>query len=79
MVARHNWGLYLVALPARAGMTLPMLQTGGLTVTVCATVEKAKHSANGKFFIPWGTSSYAIFRRSARTEFRHDSCNTAPR
>ncbi len=45
MVARRNSGLYLVALPARAGMTLLMLPTGGLTVTVCATVEKAKHPA----------------------------------
>jgi hypothetical protein len=43
---------------------------------VCATVEKAKHSASEKFFIPLNARSYAVFGRRTRTEFRHDSCNT---
>ena len=47
--------------------------------TVPATVEKVKHPAGQKFFIPSRTRSCAILRRPARTEFRHDSCNTAPR
>jgi hypothetical protein len=55
-----------------------MLPTGGLTVNICATVQKVKHPAGEKFFIPWGTRSYANFGRPARTEFRHDSCNAAP-
>jgi len=42
---------------------------------VCATVDKAKHSASQKFFIPSGARSYAILGHPARTEFRHDSCN----
>ena len=46
---------------------------------VCATVEKVKHPAGEKFFIPSGKRSYAIFWPRARTEFRHDSCNTAHR
>jgi hypothetical protein len=49
------------------------------TVPFCATVEKVKRPASKKFFIPLGTRSYAILGRLARTEFRHDSCNTAPR
>jgi hypothetical protein len=44
-----------------------------------ATVEKGKHPARQKFFIPSRTRSYAISGRPARPEFRHDSCNTAPR
>jgi hypothetical protein len=44
---------------------------------VCATVEKVKHPASQKFFIPSRTRSCAILGRPARTEFRHDSCNTA--
>jgi hypothetical protein len=43
---------------------------------VCATVEKLKHPASQKFFIPSGTRGYAILRRCPCTEFRHDSCNT---
>jgi hypothetical protein len=45
---------------------------------VCATVEKVKHSAGKKSFIPSGVRSYTILRPRARTEFRHDWCNTAP-
>jgi hypothetical protein len=45
---------------------------------VRATVEEVKHAASEKFFIPSRTRSYAILGRPARTEFRHDSCNTAP-
>jgi hypothetical protein len=45
---------------------------------VCATVEKVKHSARKKSFTPSGVSSYAVLRPRARTESRHDSCNTAP-
>jgi hypothetical protein len=56
-----------------------MLPIGGLTVTVCATVEKTKHPTGEKFFIPVGVTSCAILGRCLRTEFRHDSCNTAPR
>jgi hypothetical protein len=46
---------------------------------VCATVEEAKHSASKKSFIPSGVRSYAILGPRPRTEFRHHSCNTAPR
>jgi len=46
---------------------------------VSATVEKAKHPACEKFSIPLRARSCAIFGRCVRTEFRHDSCNTAPR
>jgi len=46
---------------------------------VCATVQKVKHLAAEKSFIPLGTRSYAIWGPRPRTEFRHDSCNTAPR
>jgi hypothetical protein len=46
---------------------------------VRATVEKVKHLASLKFFIPCRTRSYEILEHPARTEFRHDSCNTAPR
>ncbi len=46
---------------------------------VCATAEKAKHPASEKFFIPSGTRSYVTSARAARTEFRHDSCNTEHR
>jgi hypothetical protein len=56
-----------------------MLPIGALTVNICATVEKVKHRASQKFFIPYRTRSCAILGRLARTEFRHDSCNTAPR
>ncbi len=45
---------------------------------VCATVEKAKHPARKTLSIPCRTRGYVISGRSARTEFRHDSCNTAP-
>ena len=55
-----------------------MLPIGGLTVNICATVEKAKRPACEKFFIPCHTRGYASFGPRARTEFRHDSCNTAP-
>jgi len=51
----------------------------GSNDNVCATIQKVKHPAREKFFIPSRTRGYAIFGRSARTEFRHDSCNTAPR
>jgi hypothetical protein len=44
---------------------------------VCATVQK-EDTASEKFFIPSGTRSCAIFGRCLRTEFRQDSCNTAP-
>ena len=44
---------------------------------VRATVEKVKRPACGEFFIPLATKSCAIWGRDARTEFRHDSCNTA--
>jgi hypothetical protein len=46
---------------------------------VCATVQKVKHLAAEKFFIPLGTRSCAILGGCPRPEFRHDSCNTAPR
>jgi hypothetical protein len=46
---------------------------------VCATVQKVKHPAREKFFIPLGARSCALFGRCLRPEFRHDSCNTAPR
>jgi hypothetical protein len=46
---------------------------------VCATVEKTKRGASEKFFIPSGARSYAIWGLRVRTEFRHDSCNTAHR
>jgi hypothetical protein len=46
---------------------------------VCATVGKLKHPVSGEFFIPAGTRSCAILWCCPRTEFRHDSCNTAPR
>jgi hypothetical protein len=44
-----------------------------------ATVEKGKHPASQKFFIPSRTRGYALSGRPARPEFRRDSCNTAPR
>ncbi len=44
---------------------------------VGATVEKVKHPARKKSFIPSGVRSYVILRPCARTEFRHDSCNAA--
>ncbi len=69
----------IVPLPASVGMTVLMLPVGGLTVNTCATVEKVKHPACKKFFIPSGTTSYTTFRPPPCTEFRHDSCNTAPR
>jgi hypothetical protein len=47
--------------------------------TVCATVEKVKYPASQKFFIPLGTKICATWQLRARPEFRHDSCNTAPR
>jgi hypothetical protein len=50
----------------------------GVPGTVCATVQKVKHPAGEKIFIPSGIRSYAPFRLRVRTEFRHDSCNTAP-
>jgi hypothetical protein len=43
-----------------------------------ATVEKTKHHVREKSFIPCDTRSYATRQHPARTEFRHDSCNTAP-
>jgi hypothetical protein len=46
---------------------------------VYATVQKVKHLAAEKFFIPLDKRSYVILGRCPRTEFRHDSCNTAPR
>jgi hypothetical protein len=55
-----------------------MLPIGGLTVNISATGEKVKRPARRKFFIPFGTRSYAAFGPRLRTEFRHDSCNTAP-
>jgi hypothetical protein len=45
---------------------------------VCATIQKVKHPAGEKFFIRLATRSCAAGPRRARTEFRHDSCNTAP-
>jgi hypothetical protein len=62
---------------AATGTTLT-LTIGGLTVNVCATVEKVKHPARKEIIIPCHTRTYAIFEPRARTEFRHDSCNTAP-
>jgi hypothetical protein len=44
-----------------------------------ATVEKVKHPAREESSIPSGTRSYGILEPPARTEFRHDSCNTAHR
>jgi hypothetical protein len=41
-----------------------------------ATGQKTKHPASQRFSIPCRTRSCAIFGRPARTEFRHDSCNT---
>jgi hypothetical protein len=52
---------------------------GSADARVYATVEKAKHPASEKFFIPFRTRGYAPFGLCAHTEFRHDSCNTAPR
>jgi hypothetical protein len=46
---------------------------------VRATVQKVKRPAREELFIPLGARSCAIFGRCLRTEFRHDSCNTAPR
>ena len=50
----------------------------GSNGSVCATTEKVKHPRREKIFIPCCTTSYAVLERSARTEFRHGSCNTAP-
>ena len=66
-----------VGVPAAAGMTVLMLPVGGLTVNIRATVEKVKHPAGEKFFIPSDTRSYASFWLRPCTEFRHDSCHTA--
>jgi hypothetical protein len=65
--------------PAAAGTTVLVLPVGGLTVNISATVEKAKGPTGEKFFIPSRTRGYVIQGRHARSEFRHDSCNTAPR
>ncbi len=46
---------------------------------VRATVEKTKHPLREIFFIPLFARTYAIQQPRARTEFRHVSCNTAPR
>ena len=46
---------------------------------VPATVEKTKYLVSGESFIPLAARIYAIQQPRARTEFRHDSCNTAPR
>jgi hypothetical protein len=57
----------------------PASRTTGRSVGydhVRATVEKVKHPARKKFFTPSRTRSCAILGRPARTEFRHDSCNT---
>ncbi len=60
-------------------MTGLILPVGGLDVNVHATVEKGKHPAGEKSFIPYGMSGYATFGHGARTEFRYDSCNTEHR
>jgi hypothetical protein len=67
------WGPRL-AFPACPPSSIPCLPR-----TVCATVEKVKHPASQKFFTPSGVRSCAIPGRGPCTEFRHDSCNTAPR
>jgi len=46
---------------------------------VGATVEEVKHPACQKISIPLGARSCAVLGPGPRTEFRHDSCNTAPR
>ncbi len=40
---------------------------------------KGKTPPSEKFFTPLGAGSCAIIERGPCTEFRHDSCNTAPR
>jgi hypothetical protein len=51
----------------------------------CRSRQRLCNSPEGKtphareFFIPLSARGYAIFGPRAHTEFRHDSCNTAPR
>jgi hypothetical protein len=66
------------ARPPRACPAPPRRQSHPTNDHVRATVEKLKHPAREKFLIPARTRSYAAFGRDARTEFRHDPCNTAP-
>jgi len=54
-------------------------EVGSAGDQVRATVEKAKRPGSEEFFIPSCPKGYAASDRHARTEFRHDSCNTAPR
>ena len=69
--------------PTASGLPLSVLRRLSVIPcfprTVCATVEKVKHPARGKSFIPFGTRSCVIVGRCPRTEFRHDSCNTEHR
>jgi hypothetical protein len=64
---------------SRHSRTLNRLFSCPTNDNVCATVEKVKRPPREKFFIPLGARSCAIFGRCLRTEFRHHSCNTAPR